>query len=149
MKQNNKKNKTRNADYSNLKCPYCGAKVELRSSKGIYKADMQGEQMLYVCTNYPVCDAYVRCHEGTTIPLGELANGNLRYLRRRAHYWFDKLYENNDRMSREDAYAWLAVLTCKSRKDAHIGCFNEHYCELVIKKSKEILDFRDKNKISK
>jgi ssDNA-binding Zn-finger/Zn-ribbon topoisomerase 1 len=41
------------------RCPYCGSHVILRSADGIYK-DNSGNAMLYVCSRYPTCDAYVR-----------------------------------------------------------------------------------------
>ena len=65
--------------------------------------------MLYVCKNYPECDAYVRVHTGTTIPVGSLANHELRTLRRTAHQYFDQLYLSG-MMSKQDAYQWLADL---------------------------------------
>lgn len=47
-----------------VRCPYCGGKVQLKSADGIYK-DNSKCAMLYVCSNYPQCDAYVRTHAGT------------------------------------------------------------------------------------
>ena len=66
------------------KCPCCGSPVVLRSADGIYKSNPHHVQ-LYVCSKYPVCDAYVRVIPGTTIPLGTMADKQLRYLRKRAH----------------------------------------------------------------
>ncbi|MDG6146488.1 DUF3268 family zinc-finger domain-containing protein, partial [Lactococcus formosensis] len=57
-----KKNKPK-YNYSMMRCPYCGSTVELRSADGIYKEN-KNHTMLYVCRNYPVCDAYVRVHPG-------------------------------------------------------------------------------------
>ena len=73
------------------KCPCCGSPVVLRSADGIYKSNPHHVQ-LYVCSKYPVCDAYVRVIPGTTIPLGTMADKQLRYLRKRAHQYFDQLY---------------------------------------------------------
>ena len=74
-----------------MRCPYCGAPVVYRSADGIYQNNKNGV-MLYVCSRYPECDAYVRVQPGTAIPLGTLANGELRALRRETHQYFDKLY---------------------------------------------------------
>lgn len=46
------------------RCPYCGGSVVYRSADGIYKDNSRGT-MLYVCSHYPDCDAYVRVHAGT------------------------------------------------------------------------------------
>lgn len=67
-----------------MRCPYCGSPVILRSADGIYRENANGT-MLYVCKRYPVCDAYVRTHPGTSRPVGTLANRELRSLRREAH----------------------------------------------------------------
>ena len=87
------------------RCPYCGAISYLRSAEGIY-IDNSKNAMLYVCKNYPACDAYVRVHPGTTIPMGTLANRKVRALRAEAHKYFNKIYLRGI-MSREDAYEWL------------------------------------------
>ncbi len=126
-----------------LKCPYCGRNAELKSSVGIYKTNKYEPQMLWVCTGYPECDSYVRCQQGTTIPLGNLANGELRALRREAHKYFDALYKDG-KMSREGAYRWLSDLLCKPMKEVHISCLSDYHCKVVINKAKEILAFRDK-----
>ena len=58
-----------------MRCPYCGAPVVYRSADGIYHENKAGT-MLYVCSRYPECDAYVRAQPGTSLPLGTLANGS-------------------------------------------------------------------------
>ena len=50
-----------------MRCQYCGGTVVLRSADGIYHEN-HSHTMLYVCSNYPRCDAYVRTHPGTNIP---------------------------------------------------------------------------------
>ena len=42
-----------------MRCPYCGAPVVYRSADGIYQNNKNGA-MLYVCSRYPECDAYVQ-----------------------------------------------------------------------------------------
>ena len=109
-----------------MRCPYCGSPVILRSADGIYRENSQGA-MLYVCSRYPECDAYVKVHPGTNIPMGSLANHELRTLRRTAHYYFDQLYKTG-RMTRQESYRWLADKICVPLKDAHIGHLGEYYC---------------------
>ncbi len=128
-----------------VKCPYCGRNAELRSSEDIYKTNKYEPQMLWVCSGYPECDSHVRCQPGTTIPLGKLANSELRALRREAHKYFDALYEDG-KMSREGAYRWLADLLCKPMQEVHISCLSDYHCKMVIGKAKEVLAFREKNR---
>ena len=128
----------------NQRCPYCGAPVVYRSADGIYKEN-SNRVMLYVCSNYPKCDAYVRVHAGTRIPVGTLANQELRALRRTAHKHFGRLYQCGI-MSKEDAYRWLADLVCAPLSEAHIGYLGEYYCSLVIERSRALLENRDRAK---
>ena len=76
--------------------------------------------MLYVCARYPACGAYVRTHPGTTIPVGEMANGNLRTLRRTANRYFDQLHQSGY-MSKKEAHCWLAVTISAIMSQAHIS----------------------------
>ena len=61
----NKKKKRKGFNRSSMRCPYCGSPVIYRSADGIYRDNSRGT-MLYVCSHYPECDAYVRVHTGTT-----------------------------------------------------------------------------------
>ena len=119
------------------KCPYCGSHTIFRSAEGIYHKNPERE-MLYVCKNYPTCDAYVRVHRGTRIPMGVPANWKLRRLRNEAHHYFDQLYKSGY-MSRQDAYHWLADILCVPYSQAHIGYLGEYYCQKVIEESKKML----------
>ena len=91
---------------SAMRCQYCGGTVVLRSADGIYHEN-HSHTMLYVCSNYPRCDAYVRTHPGTNIPVGTLANRELRTLRNQAHHYFDQLYLSG-LMSKQDAYCMMS-----------------------------------------
>lgn len=123
---------------SAMRCQYCGGTVVLRSADGIYR-DNSNRTMLYVCSNYPHCDAYVRTHPGTNIPVGTLANRKLRMLRNEAHHQFDQLYRSGI-MSKQDAYLWLADILQMPLSEAHIGYLGEYYCNEVIAESKKLLD---------
>ena len=103
---NMKSKKRKGMKQYNLRCPYCGSGAVYRSADGIYRENKEGI-MLYVCSKYPECDAYVRVHKGTKIPMGELADRELRNLRREAHHYFDQLYQTG-MMTRDEAYRWLA-----------------------------------------
>lgn len=123
---------------SQMRCPYCGSPVIYRSADGIYHDNSRGT-MLYVCSHYPECDAYVRVHAGTNIPVGSLANHELRTLRRMAHHYFDRLHQSG-LMSKQDAYQWLAELISAPLSQAHIGYLGEYYCKQVIEESQKLLD---------
>lgn len=120
-------------NYNSMRCPYCGSSVVLRPAEGIYTKGYENT-LLYVCSNYPECDAYVKCHPGTTIPMGQLADKKLRSLRQRAHNSFNKLYESG-LMTRKEAYIWLADRIMLPAGQAHIAEFGEYYCLEVIRES--------------
>ena len=136
MKKHKKKRKGFNA--GSIRCPYCKGPVSFRSADGIYR-DNRNKVMLYVCNRYPKCDAYVRTHAGTNIPVGTLANHELRTLRREAHFYFDQLHQTG-LMSKQDSYQWLADLICVPLSEAHIGLLGEYYCKQVIEESRRLLD---------
>ena len=122
---------------STIRCCYCGSSVTLRSAEGIVP-DAKSGTMLYVCRNYPRCDSYVKVHPGTKLPMGSLANKELRLLRRKAHYHFDQLYETGF-MSRVDAYEWLSAVLGLPMGKTHIGQLGPYYCQQVIDESKKLL----------
>ncbi len=85
------------------------------------------------------CNTYVRTHAGTNIPIGTMANEELRSLRRTAHYYFNRLYLSG-LMSRNEAYLWLSEQLSAPLSEAHIGKLGEYYCRQVIEKSKKMLE---------
>lgn len=135
-----RKQQKRGARIEAPRCPYCGSHSVLRSADGIYKDNSNGA-MLYVCKNYPKCDSYVRVHPGTRIPMGTLANGELRALRMEAHRHFNQLYMSGI-MSKQDAYQWLSAVLAAPMSQTHIGYLGEYYCRLVIEESKKVLNSR-------
>ena len=141
MKKKSKKRKGINTAPS--RCPYCGGKVIYRSADGIYQDNSRGT-MLYVCSNYPECDAYVRTHTGTRMPVGTMANHELRMLRKTAHSYFDRLYKTG-LMTKDEAYVWLANLIDAPLSQAHIGYLGEYHCGLVIEQCKLYLHRHNKN----
>jgi len=138
MKRKGRRKKTSATE--RMRCPYCGKSVVFRSADGIYHDNSNGT-MLYVCSGYPECDAYVRAHSGTKIPVGKMADRRLRALRKTAHDYFNQLYLSGY-MTKRDAYRWLADLISAPLSEAHIGYLGEYYCELVIKESRKLLELR-------
>lgn len=72
-----------------MACPYCGQQASLVSGKEIYpyRPDLH-DRMFWLCRP---CDAYVGTHKNSKrhVPLGLLANADLRWARMRAHAVFD------------------------------------------------------------
>lgn len=120
-----------------ITCPYCGATAILRDASFIYGEKSQGGKV-YVCGNYPQCDAYVGVHPGTRIPKGTLANPALRRKRVLAHQVFDQIWLRGI-FSRSDAYHWMADRFCLSDSQAHIGQFGTYMCDQVIEESRKLL----------
>ena len=116
------------------------APVVFRSADGIYR-DNSGNTMLYVCSRYPVCNAYVRTHPVMTVPVGVMANGQLQAFRRMEHRYFDQLHLFRY-MSTQVTYRWLAATTSSPMSQAHIGCLGKYYCRQDISRSKVFLEAR-------
>ena len=106
----NKQKKRKGLQKSQMRCPYCGSTVEYRSADGIYHDNSNGT-MLYVCSRYPECDSYVRVHAGTKIPVGSLANHELRSLRRTAPVSYTHL----------DVYKRQDLSRCMCRSKNRVG----------------------------
>lgn len=142
------KSKRKGIDKGAPRCPYCGNHTVLRSADGIYRENSRRE-MLYVCKNYPRCDSYVRVQPGTTIPLGTVANRELRELRAEAHRQFDKLHKHGY-MSKHDAYQWLEGVLGVTAREAHIGQLGLLSCNLVIREAKKQVEwYQQKQKANK
>ena len=77
------------------------------------------------------CGAWVGCHKGTTVPLGTLANRELRLARTEVHSWFDRFWREGI-MSRYDAYLWLGEKMGLSKRECHIALFTLEHCKLAM-----------------
>lgn len=117
----------------NIKCPYCGSPAHLRPAWFVH-GDRTGdpEARLYVCAQYPACNAYVSAHKDTLLPMGTLAGPRLRRMRIRAHAALNQLL-NSGAMTRKQAYYWLQAQLDLSEEDTHIARFSENQCQQVIR----------------
>ena len=108
-----------------MKCQYDNAEVVLfMDSSFLYHGHDYGP--VWVCTE---CKAYVGCHPGTTVPLGSVANAELRLLRKQCHQQFDKMWKHQG-CSRLRAYE---ILSRMMRIDnPHIGEFNIEQCQRLL-----------------
>lgn len=111
-------------------CPYCGSPVIFTSNAVIY-GKQYGGGMCYKCVN---CDSYVGVHKGTNVPLGILANKELRELKKECHALFDPLWKSN-KMTRKEAYGYLANLLSISIDECHFGWFSKE----MLQKAKNVL----------
>jgi hypothetical protein len=110
-------------------CDYCGKPAELVNGLDVYphRPDLK-KLFMWRCAP---CDARVGCHPGTKTPLGRLANRVLRRWKMRAHEAFDPIWQER-RLSRREAYAWLAEQLGKTEAETHIGMFDSETCKRVI-----------------
>jgi len=102
-------------------CDYCGSPIIFTSNAAIYGKEY-GNGKCYKCKG---CDSYVGVHENTQIPLGRLANKELRALKKRCHALFDPVWKNNNRISRGQAYSKLANILGISVIECHFGWFGK------------------------
>jgi len=86
--------------------------------------------MVYLCRP---CDAYVGVHKGTDIPLGRLADAELRKWKKLAHTYFDPIWQRGRFTGRRnEAYAWLAKQMGLPQEETHIGMFDVTKCQCVV-----------------
>lgn len=128
-------------------CPYCGSAAKLVGVNVIYphRPDLAGKYV-WQCTP---CDAHVGCHQkgapvldaqgvrhisDGTLPLGRLANKELRAARLKAHAALDPSWnQRKDRsVARLEAYAWLAAQLELPTHECHIGMFDVETCERAV-----------------
>lgn len=114
-----------------IRCPYCGAQAALRPSTVVYGDKARPGEFLYVCPRYPACNSYVGAHKKSLLPMGTMANGDLRNKRIRAHQAFDRLWKYGI-MEKWQAYRWMQAKFSLSSEQAHIAKFSEYMCDQLI-----------------
>ena len=108
-------------------CDYCGRRAEFVDSKEIYG---KSYGMVYRCRP---CGAYVGVHKGSDVPLGRLANAELRYWKKAAHAAFDPLWQyGRFKHQRNAAYRWLSEQMQLPVEKTHIGMFDIEQCKAAI-----------------
>ena len=131
--------------WTGVRCPYCDVQANYVDSAVVYNGRSFG--MIYLCPNYPECDARVGVETTTGRPLGTLARHELRELRKACHERFDTLWQGVSPMSpgssprpsdmsmtRSEAYSYLRKLMGLSAEEAHIGQFDEQQCGRFLKR---------------
>jgi hypothetical protein len=120
-------------------CPYCQSRVELLGNKAVYGRAYGDWPYVYVCANLK-CRAYVGLHPRTDIPLGTLANAELRQARKTLKGIFNRIWQDKHK-NRTDAYWWLArKMGIKNHvQDCHIALFNVEQCQEAQRHCTEFL----------
>ena len=111
------------------RCPFCNSRVSLIDSATIYG---RSYGFIYLCDAYPNCDARVKCHPRTIIPMGTLANKELRRWRSLAHRKFDPLWQSGVFSSRQAAYKWLSKVMRLPLEKTHVAMFDIRQCQRAI-----------------
>ena len=112
-------------------CPHCGSVVKIVRNSEIYNGQEYGEwPWAYKCDG-KFCDAYVGMHPFTNIPLGTLATHAMRDARKRAKAVFQPLFQSG-RMTRSEAYEWLAAQLGIPVHECHVGWFDVAMCNRVV-----------------
>lgn len=123
-------------------CSYCGKPAALVSGKEIYPhRDDLIHKKFWRCLS---CKAHVGCHPPTAhtqgrsdIPLGRLANAELRAAKQAAHEAFDRVWK--DRLtSRKSAYGLLAARLGIRNSACHIGMFDVAMCRRTVEEGKKL-----------
>jgi hypothetical protein len=121
-------------------CPYCGAEARVRPASAVYGENTKAEnadKYLYVCNRYPKCDSYVAAHKKTMLPMGSLANKELRQKRMQAHRAIDRIWKSGI-MSTPRTYQWLQAKFGLNEEQMHIAKFSEYMCDQVITACDEV-----------
>ena len=129
-------------------CPYCGRRSVLRLAEYVYGDNtITPGSMLYVCSGYPSCNAYVGVHEGTKKPKGTLADSELRSKRIRAHRAMNSLIDSGC-MCKNGVYAWLSCSLNLPPEETHIGYFSDYQSEQTILECERVLKYWKGNRAS-
>lgn len=123
--------------YTGKICAYCNKPTVYVDSIEVYG---RSYGMIYLCRD---CQAWVGVHKGTSEALGRVANDELRYAKKEAHFWFDGLWKHkikqgeSKKSARSGAYKWLSKALNIEPDQCHIGMFDVEQCEAVVELCKK------------
>lgn len=116
------------------RCPYCGSRVILIDEKELFPNSQRGtSEKYYSCSNNE-CDAYCRTTfvDGEYVPMGNLADSNLRALRTETHKIMDQLLTLEVYKTRREMYAYFCDYFGIRMEEMHIAMFDTYKCQKVI-----------------
>ena len=122
-----------------VRCPYCGSAATLHPASFVFGKSARPGSLLYVCNRYPACDSYVGAHQKTKLPMGSLADGDLRHKRIDAHKAFDWIWKSG-LMTKAQAYKWMQAKLGIRSEHAHIAKFGYYMCDQLISICNEARD---------
>lgn len=111
-------------------CPYCQSPVKAVENKVIFRKPFGEWPYIYLCQNRE-CQAHVGMHPGTNIPLGTLANTATRKARVRAKDLFQGYLMGVCKMTRSEAYGWLAARLNIPVASCHFAWFDLNTCNMA------------------
>lgn len=120
----------KNTNFTIINCDYCSNPAAKVTGKEIYphRPDLFN-LIFWSCVP---CDAWVGCHKNSNgVPLGRLANAELRKWKSKAHQAFDPLWKFNGK-NRNECYQWLAKKMNIPVNKCHIGMFTVDQCKMVV-----------------
>ncbi len=124
-------------DLPEVACPYCkGWAALLLNSAELYNGRNYGA--VWICRP---CEAWVGVHANSPryLPLGRLADAELRKAKAAVHATFDPLWQRKlirtpgvKKRARGDGYQWLADQLGIPFEQCHIGMFDIETCKRVV-----------------
>ncbi|MCU9949828.1 DUF3268 family zinc-finger domain-containing protein [Pseudomonas sp. PDM13] len=115
-------------------CPYCEGPVALVCNSEIYGREFGAWPYAYRCVP---CDAMVGLHPATDLPLGTLANKQLRAARATNKQLFHRVKDRFG-FTRSQAYEWLALQMGIPKAECHFGWFDLARCAQAGAVCKEV-----------
>tara|TARA_Y100001968_G_C19454148_1_gene770954 strand:- start:2015 stop:2446 length:432 start_codon:yes stop_codon:yes gene_type:complete len=116
-------------------CQYCKNKAQF---------SFIHDRPVWICH---ACDAWIGVHVNTDKPLAELANRELRDLKKKAHFYFGILWHEKAKKdgctqdkAKESAYKWLAGKLKVDHGKCRIEYFDTEQCKLTINLCKPHVD---------
>jgi len=117
-------------------CNLCGAAVRIASHEEIYGRAYNEWPWAYRCEG---CRAHVGMHPYTAIPLGSLANEEIRRARTLSKGLFEQLWKGGGAMTRTDAYKALAAHMNIPMSACHFGSFDVEQCRVAYRWARDRL----------
>lgn len=102
------------------RCNLCDNPVRLARNRGIYGQDYGDWPFVYLCRG---CGAYVGLHADTDLPLGTLADRDMREARKHAKNLFMSITKKKFKRNRDTAYEWLAGEIGIAKSHCHFALF--------------------------
>ncbi|MDR9889879.1 zinc-finger-containing protein [Pseudenterobacter timonensis] len=109
-------------------CHHCSGLVRIGTHEEVYGRDYSDWPYVYLCEG---CGAYVGLHPFTAIPLGTLADKRTREARKSCKLPFERIWRSG-RMSRTEAYKWLADKMGIPTDECHFGWFSAEQCQTAM-----------------